>query len=75
MMMIITIIITKIITLYSNKWITGGFTKSRIINYVDYLHRRRRLKEGGIKNVDIKAKIISLQCSWDKKLFDDNHHD
>ena len=32
-------------------------------------------EEGGLKNVDIKAKIISLQCSWVKKLFDCNHRD
>ena len=32
-------------------------------------------EEGGLKNVDIKAKIISLQCSWVKKLFDGNHRD
>ena len=30
---------------------------------------------GGLKNVDIKAKIISLHCSWVKKIFDNNHHD
>ena len=29
----------------------------------------------GLKNVDVKAKIISLQFSWVKKLFDDNDHD
>ena len=31
--------------------------------------------EGTLRNVDIKTKLISLQCSWVKKLFDDNHHD
>ena len=30
-------------------------------------------EEGSVKNGDIKAKIISLQCSWVKKLFDGNH--
>ena len=30
---------------------------------------------GGLKNVDVKAKIISLQFSWVKKLFDGNDHD
>ena len=34
-----------------------------------------KFEDGGLKNVDIKAKIISLQCSWVKKLYDDNHHD
>ena len=32
-------------------------------------------EERGLKNVNIKAKIISMQCSLVKKLFDDNHHD
>ena len=31
--------------------------------------------EGALRNVDIKSKLISLQCSWVKKLFDDNCHD
>ena len=29
---------------------------------------------GGLKNVDVKSKIISLQCSWIKKLYDENFH-
>ena len=32
-------------------------------------------EEGSLKNVDLKAKIISLQCSWVKKLFDVNHRE
>ena len=32
-------------------------------------------EDGGLKNVDVKLKIISLQCSWVKKLYDDNHHE
>ena len=28
--------------------------------------------DGGLKNVNIKAKIIILQCSWIKRLFDNN---
>ena len=30
---------------------------------------------GGLKNVDIKPKIISLQCSWVKKLYDESFHE
>ena len=30
---------------------------------------------GGLKNVDINLKVISLQCSWVKKLFDENFHE
>ena len=29
---------------------------------------------GGLKNVDINFKVISLQCSWVKKLYDENFH-
>ena len=30
--------------------------------------------DGSLKNVNIKAKIISLQCSWIKRLFGNNSH-
>ena len=36
---------------------------------------RNTFEEGGLKNVDIKAKLISLQCSQVKKLFEGNHRD
>ena len=29
---------------------------------------------GGLKNVDIFSKVVRLQCSWIKKLFDNNFH-
>ena len=32
-------------------------------------------KDGGLKNVDIRKKIISLQCSWIKRLYDDSFHE
>ena len=32
-------------------------------------------ENGGLKDVDIFYKIISLQCSWIRRLFDDNFHD
>ena len=32
-------------------------------------------EDRGLKNVDIKSKIISLQCSWVKKFYHGNHHD
>ena len=32
-------------------------------------------EDGGLKNVDVRSKIISLQCSWVKKLYDGDHHD
>ena len=32
-------------------------------------------ENGGLKNVAIKTKVSSLQCSWMKRLFDENFHD
>ena len=29
---------------------------------------------GGLKNVDVFSKIVSLQCSWIKRLPDNNYH-
>ena len=29
---------------------------------------------GGLKSVDFFSKIVSLQCSWIKRLFDNNFH-
>ena len=30
---------------------------------------------GGLKNVDIRNKIIALQCSWIRKLYDNFFHE
>ena len=30
---------------------------------------------GVIKNVDLRNKAISMQCSWVKRLFEDDFHD
>ena len=30
---------------------------------------------GGLKNVDIPSKIIALQCSWIRRLYDDSFHE
>ena len=32
-------------------------------------------KDGGLKNVDISYKIVSLQCSWIRRLYDNNFHE
>ena len=32
-------------------------------------------KDGELKNVDIQKKIISLQCSWVKRLYDDSFYE
>ena len=33
------------------------------------------IENGGLKNTDIPSKIVSLQCSWIKRLFDENFHE
>ena len=32
-------------------------------------------EKGGMKNVDLRNKITSMQCSWVKRLFEDDFHD
>ena len=32
-------------------------------------------KDGGLKNVDVSYKIVSLQCSWIRRLHDNNFHE
>ena len=32
-------------------------------------------ENGGFKNVDLRNKITSIQCSWVKRLFEDDFHD
>ena len=32
-------------------------------------------KDGGLKNVDILCKIVSLQSSWVRRLYDDYFHE
>ena len=34
-----------------------------------------KFQDGGLRNVDIPSKISNLQCSWIKKLYDQNSHD
>ena len=36
---------------------------------------RMEFKAGGLKNVDIRFKLVGLQCSWFKKLYDDCFHE
>ena len=57
---IITIII---IILYYNKWIGKGFTKSHIINYMDYLHHKKSNKSTDWKIFNKYANsVIKLNC-------------
>ena len=31
-------------------------------------------EKGGLKNVDLRNKITTMQCSWIKRLFEDDFH-
>ena len=42
---------------------------------INYKTLCNTFEESGLKNFNIKAKIISMQYSLVKKLFDGNHHD
>ena len=44
---------------------TPNIKSSTLCNYYN---------NGGLKNVDVFSKIVSLQCSWKKNLFDNNVH-
>ena len=32
-------------------------------------------KHGGLKNVNIQKKVISLQCAWVRRFYDDSFHE
>ena len=34
----------------------------------------KNYENGGLKNVDIMYKVVSLQCSWIKRLYDNSWH-
>ena len=34
----------------------------------------KNYENGGLKNVDIMCKVVSLKCSWIKRLYDNNSH-
>ena len=34
----------------------------------------KNYENGGLKNVDIMCKVVSLQCSWIKRMYDNNSH-
>ena len=42
---------------------------------VKHLTLSNSYEDGGLKNVDTFTKIISLQCSWIKRLFDESFHE
>ena len=58
-------LLTKIQMEFIWKWKNPKIKNSTLSNPYEY---------GGLKNVDIFSKVISLQCSWIKRLFNNSFH-
>ena len=37
--------------------------------------KKSKNEDGGLKDVDVFTKVISLQCSWIRGLYDENFHE
>ena len=81
-----TLAISKIVFLASQTTIPNDMVEKLMKIQEDFVWLGKKTKinystlcnsheTGGLKNIDIRAKIISLQCSWVKRLFDDNFHE
>ena len=57
--------LTKIQMQFTWKGKNPKIKNSTLCNYYEY---------SGLKNVDIFSKVVNLQCSWIKRLFDNNFH-
>ena len=55
--------------------IQKSFTWHDSFPKMKYETLRMEFKAGSLKNVDIRFKFVSLQCSWVKKLYDDFFHE
>ena len=58
-------LLTKIQMEFLWKWKNSKIKNSTLYN---------DCKNGGLKNVGIFSEVVNLQCSWIKKLFNDNFH-
>ena len=43
--------------------------------FLGKLYSKDRVKNGGLKNLDIPSKIIALQCPWIRRLHDNCFHE
>ena len=80
-----TLAISKIVHLALVKTIPNSITQELSKIQKEFIWKTRNLKikhdalsknheNGGLKNVDIMCKVVSLQCSWIKRLYDNNLH-
>ena len=55
--------------------IQKAFICDNLTSKIKYETLRNSFEESSLKNVDIDSKIASLQCSWIKRLYDDEFHE
>ena len=44
-------------------------------NQTLHLTLSNSFKDSGLKDVDVLTKVISLHCSWTKRLYDESFHE
>ena len=54
--------------------IQKDFLRDKKNSKINYTTLCCNYADGGLKSVDIFSKIVSLQCSWLRRLFDNNSH-
>ena len=57
------------------KLLLQGFELEITHKFIKLRKLRYGYENGGLKNVDLRNKITSIQCSWVKRLFEDDFHD
>ena len=55
--------------------IQKAFICDNLTSKIKYETLRNSFEKSSLKNVDIDSKIASLQCSWIKRLYDDEFHE
>ena len=80
-----TLAISKIVYLVFFTVITNSLIELQKIQKMFIWHSSRpkishktlcnNFENGGLKHLDISSKIICLQCSWPRKLYDENFHE
>ena len=69
-------LVTNVPTRIINKLnkVQKGFTWNGNNPKIKHSTLCNKYENGGLKNKDILTKVISLQCSWIKRLYDNSSH-
>ena len=70
---LLTIVPKKVI--FELKQIQNKFLWSNKKSKIKHLILCNDFKNGGLKNIDVELKIISLKCSWICRLYNEVDHD